>query len=73
MARSALALIRTFPNARALVALAGAAGGTVPGDRIIDGVDQMAFLRGEQEKSNREHVIVYVGSDLYGVKWRNYK
>jgi hypothetical protein len=23
--------------------------------------------------TNREHVIVYVGNDLYGVKWRNYK
>jgi arylsulfatase len=44
-----------------------------PEDRIIDGVDQLDFFTGKQEKSNREHVIVYVGSELYGIKWRNYK
>lgn len=49
------------------------AGGKVPDDRIIDGVDQLDFLLGKQKASNREHVIVYVGSELYGVKWRNYK
>jgi arylsulfatase len=48
-------------------------GGRVPDDRIIDGVDQLDFFTGRQEASNREHVIVYVGSELYGVKWRNYK
>ena len=30
------------------------AGGKVPEDRIIDGVDQTDFFLGEQEKSNRE-------------------
>jgi arylsulfatase len=48
-------------------------GGKVPEDRMIDGVDQLDFFLGEQEKSNREAVIVYVGNELYGVKWRNYK
>ncbi len=48
-------------------------GARVPDDRIIDGVDQLDFFRGEQEASNRESVVVYVGSELYGVKWRNYK
>ncbi len=48
-------------------------GGRVPDDRIIDGVDQLDFFTGRQEASNREHVIVYVGSELYGIKWRNYK
>ena len=47
--------------------------GDVPGDRVIDGVDQLDFLTGRQVASNREHVIVYVGSEVYGVKWRNYK
>lgn len=47
--------------------------GRVPDDRVIDGVDQLDFFMGQQENSNREHVIVYVGSELYGVKWRNYK
>ncbi len=53
--------------------LARIVGGRVPDDRIIDGVDQLDFLVGQQEASNREAVIVYVGSELYGIKWRNYK
>ena len=49
------------------------AGGKVPEDRIIDGVDQTDFFLGEQEKSNREGVIVYMGEEIFGVKWRNWK
>ena len=49
------------------------AGGEVPDDRVIDGVDQTDFLVGDQEKSNREGVIVYMGNDVWGVKWRNWK
>jgi arylsulfatase A-like enzyme len=52
---------------------ASIAGGKVPDDRIIDGVDQTDFLRGKQEKSNREGLIVYMGNDVWGVKWRNWK
>lgn len=48
-------------------------GAKLPTDRIIDGVDQLDFLMGKQEKSNREHVMIYVGEELFGVKWRNYK
>jgi arylsulfatase len=48
-------------------------GGTVPDDRIIDGVDQSHFLLGEQSVSNRESFVVYVGNDIFGVKWRNWK
>lgn len=53
--------------------LARMAGGKVPTDRVIDGVDQTDFLSGKQEKSNRESVVIYVGNDLHGVKWRNWK
>jgi len=53
--------------------LARIAGGNVPTDRIIDGVDQTDFLSGKQEKSNREDVVIYVGNDVHGVKWRNWK
>jgi arylsulfatase len=49
------------------------AGGKMPEDRMIDGVDQSNFLLGRTEQSNRESVVVYVGSDIYGVKWRNWK
>jgi len=49
------------------------AGGKVPRDRVIDGVDQTDFFLGKQKKSNREGVIVYMGNDIFGVKWRNWK
>ncbi|MEK6230811.1 MAG: arylsulfatase [Luteolibacter sp.] len=49
------------------------AGGKVPQDRAIDGVDQTEFFTGKQKKSNREGVIVYMGNDIFGVKWRNWK
>ena len=53
--------------------IARVTGGRIPDDRIIDGVDQLGFFTGKQAESNREHVIVYVGNEIYGVKWRNYK
>jgi arylsulfatase len=49
------------------------AGGRVPNDRVIDGVDQLDFFRGAQPASNREAVVIYVGAEIYGVKWRNWK
>jgi arylsulfatase len=48
-------------------------GGKVPQDRVIDSVDQSDFFLGKQEKSNRDGIIVYVGNDLFGIKWRNWK
>ncbi|MGI9401947.1 MAG: arylsulfatase [Rhizobiaceae bacterium] len=49
------------------------AGGKVPTDRIIDGVDQSEFFEGASESSNREAIVVYVGNQVFGVKWRNWK
>lgn len=49
------------------------ADGKVPDDRIFDCVDQCDYLLGKQPKSNREGLIVYMGSEVYGVKWRNWK
>jgi arylsulfatase A-like enzyme len=45
----------------------------VPKDRMIDGVDQRAFLRGKQSASNREGFPFWLGSELYGVKWHQFK
>ena len=45
----------------------------IPSDRPVDGVDQSAFLLGEQATSNREHVVTFVGDDVFAVKWRNIK
>ena len=53
--------------------LATFTGAELPDNRIIDGVDQSEFFLGNQAKSNRESVVIYVGDDIYGVKWRNYK
>jgi len=39
----------------------------------MDGVDQSLFLMGKSEKSARESVMIYVGNELFGVKWRNWK
>ena len=53
--------------------LAGIAGGSVPADRVIDGIDMSAFLLGREESSGREGFVVYMGNDIFGVKWRNWK
>jgi arylsulfatase A-like enzyme len=45
----------------------------VPSDRVIDGVDQRAHFEGKQNSSNREGFPFWLGSELYGVKWRNFK
>ena len=53
--------------------LAAIVGGKVPTDRAIDGVDQSDFFLGKQTKSRRDGFVIYVGNDIYGVKWRNWK
>ena len=63
---SILDFYRTFATA------AGAAD-KVPADRPMDGIDLTSFLSGESEKSGREHVLTFYGTDLLAVKWRNFK
>ncbi len=53
--------------------LAKVAGATTPNDRIIDGIDMADFFTGKIDKSGREAIIVYMGNDIFGVKWRNWK
>jgi arylsulfatase len=53
--------------------LAKIAGGKVPDDRIIDGIDVSDFLIGKTIKSGRDGFIVYMGNDIFGVKWKNWK
>jgi len=55
------------------ITLANWAGGTIPTDRTMDGVDQSDFLMGRSEKSARESIVIYIGNELFGVKWRNWK
>jgi arylsulfatase len=60
-------LIDIFPT------LANFVGGNIPQDRVLDGVDQSKFFTGQTAKSARESVIIYIGNELFGVKWRNWK
>lgn len=45
----------------------------IPDDRPIDGIDQSAFITGGQENSDREHILFYIGDNLFSVKWRSFK
>ena len=48
-------------------------GGKVPDDRPIDGHDMTDFFLGKTESSGREGFIVYMGNDIFGVKWGDWK
>lgn len=60
-------LVDVFPT------LATFTGGDIPQDRILDGVDQSEFLMGKSPKSARDSMVIYIGNELFGVKWRNWK
>jgi len=53
--------------------LARITGADVPSDRPIDGVDQLDFLLGRQEKSAREGFVYYIKDELRAAKWRDWK
>jgi arylsulfatase len=50
-----------------------AAGLSQPGDRVIDGVNQLDWLAGNRDSSARDGYIFWMGTEMYGVKWRNFK
>ena len=56
-----------------LPTLAGLIGAQVPDDRPIDGVDQGDWLLGNQDDSNREHLLSFVGDRLVAVRWRQFR
>jgi len=49
------------------------AGTAAPDDRVIDGIDQLEWLTGATGESARDGYIYWMGSRMYGVKWRNFK
>jgi len=49
------------------------AGAAVPSDRVIDGINQLPWLAGQEASSAREGYLYWMGPELYGVKWRNFK
>lgn len=53
--------------------LARLSGGAVPTDRPIDGLDISDFLLGQKDESGRDGFIVYMGEEVFGVKWRDWK
>ena len=53
--------------------LAGIAGGKLPSDRVIDGIDMSGFFLGKTQQSGREGFVIYMGNDVFGVKWRDWK
>ena len=50
-----------------------AAGGEVPADRHIDGMDMRDFLLGDATPSGRDTVLCLQGNRLQAVKWRQWK
>jgi arylsulfatase len=50
-----------------------AAGVEPPSDRVIDGMNQMQWLTGQGPGSAREGYIYWMGQEMYGAKWRNFK
>ena len=53
--------------------LVKAGGGTVPGDRQIDGMDMTDFLLGDAEESGRDIVLCLQGNRLQAAKWHQWK
>ena len=48
-------------------------GATVPDDRPIDGIDQLAFLLDPSTGSKREGFVYYIKDELRAAKWRDWK
>ena len=50
-----------------------AAGVEPPADRVIHGVNQLEWLTGRDQHSAREGYIYWMGPEIYGVKWHDFK
>jgi arylsulfatase len=53
--------------------LAIVGGASIPSDRPIDGVDQLGFFTGAQDRSKREGFVFYIKQELRAAKWRHWK
>jgi arylsulfatase A-like enzyme len=53
--------------------LARLAGGTVPDDRPIDGIDQTDLLLGTSDTGRRDALLTFVGPDLVAVRWKQFR
>jgi arylsulfatase len=50
-----------------------AAGTEPPSDREIDGFNQLLWLLDDEEASRRDGYLYWMGQEMYGAKWRNFK
>lgn len=48
-------------------------GGTMPTDRVIDGVDQYDVLIGESVVGQRESLLSFIGGDLVAARWKQWR
>lgn len=62
-----------FSSIDLLPSFATLAGGQVPSDRTIDGVDQTALLLGRDEKGSRDHLYYFCQDYLHAVRKDNWK
>jgi C-terminal region of aryl-sulfatase/Sulfatase len=53
--------------------LAKFAGAKIPTDRPIDGIDQSAYLLGQNEKGSRESMLTFIGDQLVAVRWHQWR
>ena len=49
------------------------AGGKVPDDRPIDGVDQSDLLLGASDTGRRESLLTFIGPDLVAARWKQFR
>jgi arylsulfatase A-like enzyme len=53
--------------------LARLAGGKVPDDRPIDGVDQTDLLLGTSDTGRRDALLTFIGPELVTVRWKQFR
>jgi arylsulfatase A-like enzyme len=49
------------------------AGGKVPDDRPMDGIDQTDLLLGRNDSGRREHLLTFVGPSLVAARWKQFR
>jgi len=60
-------LVDVFPT------LANITGASTPSDRPIDGIDMSEFFTGRRATSGRDSFPIFVGNELYAIKWHDWK
>ena len=53
--------------------LAKFAGAKIPTDCPIDGIDQSAYLLGQQDNGRRENMLTFIGDQLVAVRWHQWR